>query len=63
MAEVVNGTMEMPSANEIDIALTSLLASLRKNPKRLALASEQLKSFPGEPMKGFTSRAHLNRMT
>ena len=57
MAEVVKGTMEMPSAKEIDIALTNLLESLRKNPKRLALASEQFKKFSGEANEGiyFTS--------
>jgi len=43
----------MPSAKEIHIALTNLLESLRKNPKRLALASEQYKKFSEEANKGF----------
>src|SRR5947208_4676048 len=51
MAEVVKGTTEMPSAKEIHIALTNLLESLRKNPKRLALASEQYKKFSEETNK------------
>jgi hypothetical protein len=57
MAEVVKGTMEMPSAKEIHFVLTNLLESLRKNPKRLALAFEQFKKFSGEANEGiyFTS--------
>jgi hypothetical protein len=57
MADVVKGTMEMPSAKEIYYVLTNLLESLRKNPKRLALASEQFKKFSGEANEGihFTS--------